>query len=154
MKKLRNLRSIRDKRSYSLGELSEVLGVHIRTAQAWHKTGMKPIEGTVCPYLFMGREVKAFLIKQTKSKKTKLNRSQCFCVACRKAVDPIKTEIRPNNRTIGNGKESISLIGVCPLCARKVTRFDIREIPKTPNKKDVIRVDKSLQDLPLFNQFL
>lgn len=154
MKKRHNLRIIRNKRSYSFRELVDTLGVHIRTVQSWHQLGMPIIEDTSYPFLVLGSDAKQFLKTLSESKKTKLGKDQCYCVACHIAVNPLNPEIRPNNRKMGKGKESISLFGKCPHCERKVTRFDSREISNMKTKKEVGSIDETLKGLPLFNQFL
>ncbi len=160
MAKTYNLRRIRGKRSYSFKELADLLGVHVRTVQAWYKDGMPIIEGSQYPYLALGSDAKAYLKDLQSKRQLKLQSGECYCVACHKAVTPSDVEIRSNNRKMGEGKESISLIGKCPLCQNKVTCFDSRELSKTPvknpapkpHKKEVPKLDDAFKDLPLFGQ--
>ncbi len=136
MKKQRYLKKIKDKKSYSFQQLAEILCIHVRTVQTWYKSGMQILEGTACPYLVMGKDVKQFLKNLSDSKKIKLDKGQCYCVVCHVAVAPLNPEIHPNNKKIGKDKESISLIGKCPHCNRGVRRFDIREISNLKTKKE------------------
>lgn len=164
MAKKYKLRHIRNKRSYSFKELADTLGVHVRTVQEWHKSGM-PIIPESYPYLIIGTDAKTFLLNMMASKKVTLSKGQCYCIVCRKAVTPIHPIVTPNQRKIGKGKESISITGKCPLCNRKVTRFDSRHIDQStpiqkpkktgdkPIKKEVYPADQTVNDLPLFNSF-
>lgn len=154
MKRRHNLRIIRDKRSYSFRELAETLGIHVRTVQTWYQNGLPTIEDTAYPILVLGRDAKQYLKTLSDSKKTKLKKGQCYCVACHQAVYPENSEIRANNRKMGRGKESISIIGKCPHCDRKVTRFGSRDISNLKDKEVPSVVDEALKDLPLFSQFL
>lgn len=171
MAKTYNLRRIRNKRSYSFKELADLLGVHVRTVQAWYKEGMPIIEGSQYPYLVLGIDAKAYL-KELKSKRQlKLQAGECYCVSCHKAVTSLDVKIQSNNRKMGEGKESVSLIGKCPLCQNKVSRFDSRELSKIPvinsskpakksvkkptpktEEKEVPKIDDAFKDLPLFGQ--
>lgn len=172
MAKKYTLRHIRNKRSYSFKELADLLGVHVRTVQAWHKNGMPIIEGSQYPYLVLGSDAKDFLKELQSKRQLKLQAGECYCVACHKAVTPLDVKIQSNNRKMGEGKESISHIGKCPLCQNKVTRFDSRELSKTPtnspskpakksvkkptqkpHKKEVPKLDNAFKDLPLFGQY-
>ena len=171
MAKTYNLRRIRNKRSYSFKELANLLGVHVRTVQAWYKDGMPIIEGSQYPYLVLGSDAKSYLKDLQSKRQLKLQAGECYCVACHKAVTPLDVKIQSNNRKMGEGKESISLIGKCPLCLNKVTRFGSRELSKAPtkspskpakksvkkptpipHKKEVSKIDDALKDLPLFGQ--
>jgi len=155
MAKTYNLRRIRNKRSYSFKELADLLRVHVRTVQAWHKDGMPIIECSQYPYLVLGSDVKAYLKNLQSKRQVKLRAGECYCVACHKAVKPLGVKKQSNNRKMGEGKESISLIGKCPFCQNKVFRFDSRELLKTtpkPHKKEAPKIDDVFKDLPLFGQ--
>jgi hypothetical protein len=171
MAKTYNLRRIRNKRSYSFKELADLLGVHVRTVQAWYKDGLPIIEGSQYPYLVLGSGAKSYLKDLQSKRKSKLQSGECYCVACHKAVTPIDVKTQSNKRKMGEGKESISLIGKCPLCQNKVFRFGSRELSKTSIKKstksakkvvektakesiekEVPTLDDAFKDLPLFGQ--
>jgi hypothetical protein len=167
MAKTYKLRRIRNKRSYSFKELANLLGVHIRTVQAWYKDGMPIIEDSQYPYLVLGSDAKSYLKELQSKRQLKLQAGECYCVACHKAVNPLDVKIQSNNRKMGEGKESVSLVGKCPLCQNKVTRFDSRDLSKTPIKKpskpaknpvkkttemEVPKLDNAFKDLPLFGQ--
>jgi len=167
MAKKYTLRRIRNKRSYSFKELADLLDVHVRTVQAWHKDGMPIIEGSKYPYLMLGSDAKAYLKDLQSKRQCKLQAGEFYCVACHKAVTPLDLKIQSNNLKMGEGKESISLIGKCPLCQNKVTRFDSRKLSRTPAKspsksakkptqkpheKEVQKLNDAFKDLPLFGQ--
>lgn len=161
MAKIYTLRRIRNKRSYSFRDLADCLNVHIRTVQTWYKRGLPIIEDSQSPYLVMGADAKTFLKTLQNNRKTTLKEGECYCVACHKPVLPITPSIKKNKRRIGNGKESISIIGNCPHCDNKVTRFSSQILVPTTNKspaqvdkkqetKEAKKPDNSINDLPLF----
>ena len=55
-----NTRLIKRDYSYDIKELSEVLGVHVRTVREWIKSGLPLIDKTR-PFMMHGSEIIAFL---------------------------------------------------------------------------------------------
>lgn len=74
-------------RSYSVGELADVLGVHKHTVRAWLKEGLPPIDD-VRPILILGSDFQEWWAKRTKAKKRPLKPGEFFCLKCRQARQP------------------------------------------------------------------
>lgn len=119
MQKRYDLRKIKSKRSYSFNELSELLGVHIRTVQDWKKQGMGIIEGSK-PFLVLGAKATEFLYKP----KLEIKENEFYCLKCKKAVNAENVKKIYRNEKYKNGREAIKLQGNCVVCGAKVNRFD------------------------------
>src|ERR1035437_1615964 len=102
MAKLYNLRSIKLRESYTLKQIAELLKVHFRTVQAWEQEGLKTINNEK-PYLVMGFELKEFLSKKLKDRKTKLHPNEFYCTKCRESVRSTDNDvwIEVSEKTIG-----------------------------------------------------
>jgi len=154
MPKQYTLRHIRNKREYRFQEAADTIGVHVRTIQIWHKEGLPVIEG-LSPFTVKGKVLRAFIKHREKSRKRPLKDGECFCLPCRKPVSPCNPRIESNGREIGKGKESVSLVGTCPICGTKVNRYASRNINKKKKKlKEVKSPCLEYNDLPLFSQQL
>ena len=125
MAKTYNIRKIRHRESYSFKQVGEMLSVHQRTVQEWHKEGLEVMtQGK--PFLVMGYELKAFLSEKLKSRKTKLEVNQFYCTKCRKAVESKNNDvfISSLNKTIGNqGFNGLMVKGFCQTCGSKLNKF-------------------------------
>lgn len=120
-----NIRLIKHRESYSLKQISEVLKVHQRTVQEWRHEGLKTISNEK-PFLVMGYDLKEFLNKKLKSRKTKLVVNQFYCTKCRQAVASEKDEVHiiSLNKTIGKqGFKGLMIKGVCQKCGTKLNKF-------------------------------
>ncbi len=121
----RNIRYIRGKRSYTLREISILLKVNIRTTQAWHREGLRPIDPDDRPMLFLGADIKKFLTKRRDSHKIKLLPGQFYCPKCRAARNPRPGSVTftPTGRRIGLDDEQVFIKGICSKCGCRLTRF-------------------------------
>tara|TARA_R110000737_G_C14567019_1_gene483389 strand:- start:3 stop:491 length:489 start_codon:yes stop_codon:yes gene_type:complete len=125
-KRTYNTRLIKRDYSYDIKELSELLGVHIRTIREWIKSGLGLIDKTR-PYLMHGSEI-IFFLKDKQSKRKhpcKLHEFFCFkCQAPRQVwEDLIDIKILGPNR--------LQLMGICKTCTTKVFKTgSVRKIPK------------------------
>ncbi len=124
MAKKHNTRIIKQNYSYSLKEVSELLGVHVRTTRLWVKGGLEIIEG-LYPYLVNGGDLKAFLDKRHMKSKTKLEENEMYCFKCRNAVTPLNNSVLIvySGKTIGNGINDFMLKGICPICLTNLNRL-------------------------------
>lgn len=124
-KSARLIRMIRVRRSYSVAEIAEVFRVHPQTVRAWHKAGMKPIEESEKPHLFMGGDIRQFLQKRHSSKRCPLKDDQFYCARCREARQshPADVQIVNTHRPLGCGKQSIQIKGKCSICGATLNRF-------------------------------
>lgn len=126
VKKRYSLNVIRAKRSYSVIEAAEALGVHIRTIQSWIKRGLHILDGSR-PYLIMGHAVKSFLTAEAQKQRHQLGSGEFFCFRCRKAVVGSQIQTISTGKTMGRNKESVIFKGVCTTCGGKVNVFSTVE---------------------------
>lgn len=128
-----NIRLIRQRRSYTMRELSDLLGVHVRTVQTWHKLGMKPIEPDGRPLLFIGADVKRFLSKRQNARKCPLKENEFYCPRCRAAQTsfPEGLNVEDTGRRMGKEDTQVLIRGICRTCSCRLTRFSTKRQAKT-----------------------
>lgn len=136
MKRRHNLRKIVSKRCYSTEEIAELLNVHIQTVRSWRKQGLKPIEETSSPFLFLGSDIREFLSQELAKQRVKLAPGECYCLRCRKGVKPVNPSILDRNIGIGKDKQSVFEIGTCPECGLKLRRFSTLKKGVKPSKPE------------------
>ncbi len=125
MAKIYNLRLIKQRESYSLKQISELLNVHIRTVQTWKQEGLNIINQDK-PYLVMGYDLKEFLSKRNDKRKIKLQSNEFYCTKCREAVRSTDNQVwfECSGRNIGKqGFKEIVIKGICEFCNTKINRF-------------------------------
>lgn len=125
MSKNLNLRLIKQRESYSLKQISELLNVHIRTVQAWKQEGLPTINQEK-PYLVMGYDLKEFLSKKFAKRRIKLQSNKFFCTKCREAVRSTENQVwlQTSGKSIGKqGFKELVIKGICEFCNSKLNRF-------------------------------
>ena len=125
MSKKLYLRRIRARRSYSTSELSDLLTVHVRTVQRWHREGMAAIDEHDRPFLFMGAEVSRFLNNQKNRRKCRLADDEFYCPRCRSArkSDCRSISVDITEKRIGRRDRLVLIRGICSECGCRLTRF-------------------------------
>ena len=116
---------IRIRRSYSTRELSETLRVHLSTVRSWMHLGMRPIDVTSRPYLFMGSQVKDFLRSRAKASKCSLGPDQFYCPRCKSSVRarPGSVWFDKTGRRLGLTDWQVIVRGRCVNCDCSLCRF-------------------------------
>lgn len=134
MKKTYHPHHLKAKRSYSSEELAETLHVHRQTVRQWHKAGLRPLEGSLSPLLFLGSEVKDFIKKQNNKHKVKMQPDELYCLGCKKPVKPLTTTVTDRGFFLGNGSEAILTQATCPDCGCQLNRYGSKALnqPITP----------------------
>ena len=119
-----NTRIIRLNYSYTLQEISNLYGNHIRTVRAWVKEGL-PIIAGLYPYLVKGRDLKEFLNKRQLKQKVKLGAGQFYCTKCKTARNALNNDVKLvySGKTIGKGIKDFTIQGFCEHCGTKLNRF-------------------------------
>jgi len=136
MAKKYNTRIIRLNYAYSLLEVSDLFGNHIRTVRAWLKKGLPIIEG-IYPYLVKGRDLKEFLDSKKQKRKVKLQVGQFYCIKCKIGVHSLNNQVRLvySGKTIGKGIKDFTIQGICEICGTKINRISnenkLEEIKQT-----------------------
>lgn len=78
---------IRLRHTYTLNEVSELLGVCKSTVRGWLKIGLRAIDDSR-PILIFGADLKAYLSKKQAAKKAPCKPHEFFCLKCRAARKP------------------------------------------------------------------
>lgn len=124
-RRTRNVRLIKGRRSYTMSDLARIYGVHVRTVQSWHKTGMQPIDLTDRPLLFMGNEVRRYFSEKRQSKKFHLGEDEFRCMRCRapRQAIPGSIWVKETGKLMGKDDELIVFKGICCQCGCKLNRL-------------------------------
>ena len=119
------LNLVRVRRSYSIGEIADLLNLHVGTVRIWRKKGMGPIDPDDRPLLFVGAEIKRFLSERRKNRKIRLKDDEFYCPRCRRATRSIPGGIRiiDTGRTMGANDRQVEIKGICAVCECRLTRF-------------------------------
>ena len=125
------VRFIRQRRTYTVRELAELVGVHPRTVHQWHTEGLTALEGSH-PLLFMGSTARGFLRARVAGRKHKLGPGEFYCMRCKQPRLSHRDSLnpRPSGKRIGKGKELVLLYGSCRVCGCRMVRFTFRPVPK------------------------
>lgn len=126
-------RKISQHRSYTLKELSELVGMSEKTCQRWIEQGLPTVSGNHKPILIQGREVKNFIRKKNSKLEIKLKRHEFYCFTCKSPTRAKKGSIS----TAGNIRK-----GICSVCSSKLSRtiHPIKKdykIPSTPTQMSI-----------------
>lgn len=122
------IRFIRQRRTYSMSELAELLQVHVRTVQSWRKRGMTPIDPDDRSWLFIGSEIQRFLSQRQKARKCPLKEAEFYCPRCRTARTSCPGDVRlvDTGRRMGKVDFSVMIKGICIECECRLTQFSTR----------------------------
>jgi len=135
-RKIFNTRVIKQKRSYSTQEISDLFGVHVATVQSWYGSGLKKIDDKR-PAVVFGELLANFLNKKNKKGKRRCGIDEFFCCKCK---NPRKSEKNKVHIKVVSIKR-VMIVGICERCGTKMNRsgvpskitkykkvFDVQEI--------------------------
>jgi Helix-turn-helix domain len=105
-------------RNYDVAELAKLFGVCRGTVREWIRRGLKPMNDDRRPALFLGSEVRRFLLEERKSRKRAASAGQIFCFQCRVPRVPADNEADYRPRTLTSG----NLEGICAVCGTMMYR--------------------------------
>lgn len=109
-----NPQKIYKHRSYTIKEITELLGINTKTCFRWIEEGLKLVDGGKKPILISGDSLKEFLKNRKLNKKIELGRYQFLCLTCKKA----SSAKRGSNKVVGNKKTAL-----CRVCNGKMSRI-------------------------------
>ena len=99
--------------SYTIAELTSLLGVNEKTISRWMEVGLKTIPGGERPILFLGSDLQAFLKKKGEKRNVTLKRHEFYCFGCKR---PRRAK-RGSKKVIGDKER-----GICEVCGGKMSR--------------------------------
>ncbi len=82
-----HIHRIKQRHTYSIGEVMELLGVHKNTVRQWVGSGLATIDSTR-PMLIHGSELKRFLLDKRSSAKSPCQPHEFCCMKCRAPRNP------------------------------------------------------------------
>ncbi len=142
-----NHRLVKIHRSYTVGEVADVLGHHKNTVRRWIMDGLSTIDGKR-PMLILGRALVDFLQKRRRGKKQPCGPGQLYCVRCHAPKPPGAgmVECQPITEKIGN------LTAICPECNSLMNRrVSMAKLGEFLGKMD-ITFPQALRQLGEINQ--
>ena len=105
-------------RTYDVAELAKLFDVCRGTVRDWIRRGLKPMNDDRRPALFLGSEVRRFLLEERKSRKRPTPAGQIFCFKCRAPRIPADNEADYRPRTLTSG----NVEGICSVCGTMMYR--------------------------------
>ena len=112
-----NHRLVKTHRSYTVGEISKLFGIHKNTVRNWVRNGLETIDEKR-PMLILGQDLAVFIKKRRARNKQKLRPGELYCVRCRVPRLPAEdmAEYSPVTEKFGN------LTAICPDCHSIINR--------------------------------
>lgn len=113
-----NPRLVKTNRSYQVGDIANLFGVHKNSVRAWIKQGLSTID-EFKPYLIRGDRLRQFLEARRRKNKCKCSIDEIYCVRCRAPKKPLgnMADYRPS---VNGGISCI--MGLCPDCGSRIFR--------------------------------
>lgn len=111
-----NYRRVKLHRSYTVAELSALIGAHKHTIGRWIAAGLKTTDSRR-PFLIHGADFRAFM-KSREPIKQRCQPGEFYCLGCRAPRRPALDIADFHPRTALRG----SLSGICPACGRMIYR--------------------------------
>jgi hypothetical protein len=108
-----SLQKICKHRSYTIKEISDLLGITGRQCSRWIEGGLLIVSGCKNPILISGNDLKEFLKNRRLKKKITIGRYQFLCMHCKRASDAKRGTIK----MIGNRKTAL-----CRVCNGKMSK--------------------------------
>ena len=112
-----NHRLVKIHRSYTVEEVSTLLGVHRNTVREWIKRGLAMCDHRR-PRLILGHELVRFLQGRRLKNKRTCKPGELYCVRCREPRFPAGDMVDYEPATDGLG----NLVGICPICECLINR--------------------------------
>ena len=115
------------RRSYTINEISSLLGVSRRTCGRWTRNdGLRVVEANTSPLLVLGADLIGFLKDKRSKNQNTLKENEFYCLKCRKPVRATvgsEQAINTGKRLGKDNHEQIKRIGICENCGKVVNRY-------------------------------
>jgi excisionase family DNA binding protein len=112
--------------TYTVEEISELLGVTKGTVYHWIKKGLTPIDNQI-PYLFFGMKLKKFLNDRQKKRKWECNIYELPCFKCQRPRRALKGKARIQF----SKKSRVNITANCVLCQSKMFKcISMKQLPE------------------------
>ena len=122
-----NLNLISERRSYTISEISSLLGVNRRTCGRWiRKEGLKVIKENTSPLLILGADLIVLIKKKRNKIDSPLKENEFYCLKCRIAVRAktgSEQTIKTGKRLGKDNHEQLKKTGICENCGKPLNKF-------------------------------
>jgi Helix-turn-helix domain len=118
MAKRPNHRAVRSARSYTIPEVSELLGVSVGTVRGWVRSGL-PAMTAQRPFLILGCELRDFLDARRTKSKAPLQSDELYCFTCKAARKPFGLMVDVHAQSLKTAR----LEGLCEVCGGTCNRM-------------------------------
>ena len=110
-KRRHNPRLAKTNRSYDVGEVAILLGIHKNTVRTWIKEGL-PVADDLRPTLVLGKDLRAFLENKRSKNKQPCRLGELYCFRCRAPRKPAANmaDFEPATPSVGK------LTALCEVC--------------------------------------
>lgn len=108
-----NPKGIHKHMSYTVSELTIILGVNEKTITRWIDNGLKTVLGCAKPFLISGSDLQVFLKNKDEKRKAPLKQNEFFCFGCKRA----RRSKRGSKKVVGDKEKA-----VCAVCSGKMSR--------------------------------
>lgn len=99
--------------SYTVSELTSILGVNEKTIARWMDSGLKTVSGGAKPFLVYGSDLQVFLKNKDEKRKATLKRNEFFCFSCK-----CPRRAKRGSKKVAGDKEK----ALCSVCSGKMSR--------------------------------
>jgi len=120
-----NIKRIRVNWEYTTEDISALFSVTTKTVYNWVSIGLNPIEGTQCPYLFHGENLKEFIKNMLAKRRYTLQEDEFACMKCHvpRKCKPGTQKIILTEKRMGGNKLAGRKTGICEVCGKEVNKF-------------------------------
>ena len=108
-----NPKGIHKHMSYTVSELTNILGVNEKTVLRWMDSGLKAVSGGAKPFLIYGSDLQVFLKNKDEKRKVEMKPHEFFCFGCKR---PRRAK-RGSKKVVGDKEKA-----VCAVCSGKMSR--------------------------------
>jgi len=108
-----NPKGIHKNMSYTVAELTGILGINEKTVARWMESGLKPVAGCAKPYLIYGADLQVFLKSKDGKRKATLKQNEFFCFGCKQP-----RRAKRGSKKVAGDKEK----ALCAVCSGKMSR--------------------------------
>lgn len=107
---------------YKPEEIVKLLEIHPNTIYRWLKSGLNSSAGTS---LILGKELKSFIRKNSRSKKVSIKEFEFYCPRCKSATTSKTSSLEfiETEKVLGENIKQIIIVGKCIKCNCRLNRF-------------------------------
>ena len=134
------IKQLRRHYTYTAAQLQEQFGVHPQTLRKWAKDAEHPLP-VMCsrPIMVFSEDLRVWLSQRHKANRERLQRSEFYCMGCKKARTPLENKVAVLSRG-----QTTRLVAYCSHCMRQMNKMQgsaklasVRPMFKTVSLEDL-----------------